>query len=102
MLPIGETISPRSKFPDQPQSNQSVVPTFTCLLFWSAYANGTSSTRLFFEIAIMGQSKFKDADAIGQRRTARLFVQSITMMRLGTPMKCGPEIGLVDDQLQSD
>ena len=64
MLPTGETISPRSKFPDQPQSNKSVVPTFTWLLYWSAYPNGTSSTRLFFEIAIAAQTKFKDADAI--------------------------------------
>src|ERR1044072_1457158 len=64
MLPTGETTSPRSKFPGQPQSINQLWQRSLTYLCWRAYPNGTSSTRLFFEIALGGQTKFKDADAV--------------------------------------
>ena len=63
MLPTGETISPAQNFPTNLCRSISCA-NVRLLPYWSAYPNGTSSTRLFFEIAVAAHTKFKDADAI--------------------------------------
>jgi hypothetical protein len=94
MLPTGETTSPRSKFPDQLPSNQSVVPTFAWLPYWSAYPNGTSSTRLFSEIAVPAHNTFKEVqpckidapfDLIGGCGTANLTQCVVSLARNTRP-----------------
>src|SRR5882757_1489426 len=64
MLPTARQISPRSKFPDQPSSNQSVVPTFAWLPYLECIPEWHLIHKAFFEIAVARQTKFKDADAI--------------------------------------
>src|SRR5438093_11231719 len=64
MLPTGETISPRSKLPDQSPSINQLCQRLLGTPYWRAYPNGTSSTRLFLKIAVAAQTRFKDADAI--------------------------------------
>jgi hypothetical protein len=51
MLPTGETISPRSKFPDQTASINIHVQRCLALPYWSAYPERLLITSLFFEIA---------------------------------------------------
>jgi hypothetical protein len=64
MLPTARQISPRSAFPDQPPSNQSVVPMFAWLPYWSCIPEWHLIHKVFFKIAVADQTKFKDADAI--------------------------------------
>src|SRR6266496_2335622 len=63
MLPIGETISPRSKFPDRPPSiNQFCQRSLGRLI--GVHTRMAPHPQGFFEIAVAAQIKFKDADAI--------------------------------------
>jgi hypothetical protein len=59
MLPTGETNSPRSKFPDQPPSNQSkanvrLAAFSECIPEWHLIH------KAFFEIAVAAQTKLKE------------------------------------------
>jgi hypothetical protein len=64
MLPTARQISPRSKFPDQPPSNQSVVPMFALAALLECIHEWHLIHKAFFEIAVAAQTKFKDADVI--------------------------------------
>jgi hypothetical protein len=64
MLPTGETISPRSKFPDQPRSINQCASLRLAALLECHTRTARDPQGFFFEIAVAAHTKFKDADAI--------------------------------------
>jgi hypothetical protein len=62
MLPTGETISPRSKFPDQTASINISVPTsLGCLI--RVDTRTAPDPQVFFEIAVPAHNMFKDVQS---------------------------------------
>jgi hypothetical protein len=93
MLPTGETISLRSKFPDQPLStNQCASVRLAALL--ECIPERHLIHKAFFEIAVAAHTKSKDADAIanaiGCAPLPEILIQNILIPWLERGLRYAP------------